>query len=101
MLGEPATFQVFFSRNRRLKRYAALFADRSCPIKADSASREANLTSAQIIVAAPEGWPSFDLASLGESVLTFGIAVELVIWLREIRSHERTEKPAEDEFGGP
>jgi hypothetical protein len=62
--------------------------------------QEANLPSAPIIVAAPEGWPSFDLASLGASVLTFGIAVGLVIWLLEIRSHERTEKPAEDEFGG-
>ncbi|MDR6659008.1 hypothetical protein J2W51_001550 [Tardiphaga robiniae] len=39
-----------------------------------------------IIVAAAEGWPSFDLASLGASVLMFGIAVGIVIWLLEIRS---------------
>ncbi|KAA0076089.1 hypothetical protein [Tardiphaga sp. P9-11] len=55
---------------------------------------------AQIIVAPPEGWLSFDLASLGASVLMFGIAVGLVIWLLESRSHEGKEKPAEDEFGG-
>jgi hypothetical protein len=41
---------------------------------------------AQIIGALPEGLPSFDLASLGASVLMLGIAVGLVIWLFEIRS---------------
>lgn len=43
-------------------------------MRAEATSREAKLPFAQIIGALPEGWPSFDLASLGASVLTFGIA---------------------------
>jgi hypothetical protein len=45
------------------------------------------LSIAQIISAVPEGWPSFDLASLGASVLMLGICAGLLIWLFEIRSH--------------
>ena len=55
---------------------------------------------AQILGAVREGWQSFNVEVLGASVLMSGIIVGLVIWLFEIRSHEGTEKPAEDEFGG-
>jgi hypothetical protein len=48
--------------------------------------QEVNLPVVQIIGVLPEGWAIFDLASLGASVLMFGIAVGLVIWLFEIRS---------------